>query len=48
MTTPDHWRQFEHIVESFPEEARRHVWAVTELVLRSFAADVSLEYVEAE
>jgi cytidine deaminase len=25
MTTSDHWRQFEHIVESFPEEARRHV-----------------------
>jgi cytidine deaminase len=28
MTTSNHWRQFEHIVESFPEEARRHVRAV--------------------
>jgi cytidine deaminase len=28
MSTSDHWRQFEHIVESFPEEAYRHVRAI--------------------
>jgi cytidine deaminase len=28
MTTSDHRRQFENIVESFPEEARRHVRAI--------------------
>ena len=28
MTTSDRWQQFEHIVESFPEQARRYVRAM--------------------